>query len=162
MKVCPLVFESFRRAVVFCCGVRSLGMGFEGNDKPELQRWLTLRALEWANFPAFISRPIVPLLLVLYPWYYVLGGLVVAEVLWCAVRYSSVSILLARAAVFLALLSYPSALISSGYLFWHGHWGVGALAFLWPLLASVFQLPGKVGRLEVALAKRIGYVPSDA
>jgi len=150
------------RGVVLVAGVRSPRMGLEGYTEPELQRWVTLRALEWANFPAFISRPIVPVLLVVYPWYYVLGGLVAAEVLWCAVRYSFVNILLIRVAVFLALLSYPVALISSGYLFWNGRWGVGALAFVWPLLASVFQLPAKVGLLELALAKRIGYGPSSA
>ena len=137
-------------------------MAFEGYSEPEIQRWLTLRALEWANFPAFVSRPMVPLLLVLYPWYYVLGGLLAAEIIWSALRYAFVSVVLARAAVFLALLAYPSAVICAGYLFWHGRWGVGALTFLWPLLASVFQLPAKVGVLELALAKRIGYVASGA
>lgn len=137
-------------------------MAFEAYTEPELQRWLMLRAMEWGNYPTFSSRAVVPVLLVFFPWYYVLGGLMAAEVLWCAVRYSFVSIALARAAVVLSLLAYPAAAICSGYLFWHGRWGVGALAFLWPLLASVFQLPAKVGVLELAMAKRIGYVPADA
>lgn len=137
-------------------------VSFQGYTEPELHRWLTLRALEWANFPAFVSRPIVPVLVVFYPWYFVLGGVVAAEILWCALRYSFVSILLTRLAVFLSLLAYPVGIVSSGYLFWHARWAVGALAFLWPVVAAWFQLPAKVGVIELALAKRIGYVAADA
>jgi hypothetical protein len=155
---------TMHKATGFVAGVKSHSshMSFETYTEPQLHRWLTLRALEWANFPAFVSRPIVPLLLVAYPWYFVLVGLLAAEILWCAVRYSFVSIVLARAAVFLSLVAYPAAVICAGYLFWHHRWGVGALAFLWPILASVFQLPAKVGMLELALAKRIGYAPTEA
>jgi hypothetical protein len=133
-------------------------MAFEGFSEVELQRWLMLRALEWANYPAFVSRAIVPVLLLFYPWYAVIGGVVATEIVWCVVRYSFVSILLTRAAVFLSLLAWVVAPVCAGYLFWHGRWVVGSIAFLWPVLASAFQLPAKVGVLELALAKRIGYV----
>lgn len=85
-----------------------------------------------------------------------------AEILWCFVRYSLVSIVLARAAVFFSLLTYPIAILCSGYLFWHGRWGIGALAFLWPLLAAIFQLPAKTGVLELELARRVGYFQSGS
>lgn len=123
----------------------------------EITRWLWLRAVEWGSFPSYLSQLFVPILLLFYPWYFVIGGVVAASLLWCLVRYSFVSPALAGAVVLPVLwLKWPVALGSSIYLFAHGHWGVAMLGLVWPLVAAFTCPPANVGPLQRALAQRLG------
>lgn len=58
----------------------------------ETRRWLLLRAIEWNNWPSFVSQPILPVVLIFYPWYYALGGVFVMDLIWATIRYRFVSI----------------------------------------------------------------------
>jgi hypothetical protein len=129
----------------------------------ELQRWLHLRSIEWANWPAFLSQPVLPILLIFFRWPFVLGGLVAIDILWAALRYSFTSPALSNAGCVLVVwLKWPAAVGSGLYLFFVTRsYGLGILALAWPILAGLVCVPGKVGRIELALAKNVGYVHED-
>jgi hypothetical protein len=140
----------------------------------EVQRWLHLRAIEWAAWPAFVTQPVVPILFALYPFLSVAIALVVADFLWRFVRYSFISPSLARiGALFVGVLKWPSAVGAAIYLLSQHRYGTSALALLWPFLAAYVSLPMAllaravrrptlIGRIELELAKRVGYVSQDA
>jgi len=131
--------------------------------EPELRRWLRLRAIEWANWPAFISQPLLPVLLVFFSWPYPLAGLIAADVLWALVRYSWVSPRLASlAALAVAWLKWPSVVGSAMYLLAHRSYAAGVIAVLWPLLAGFVRVPAQLGKIELMLAKKVGYVDQTA
>ncbi len=143
-------------------------------SEPELQRWLHLRAIEWCAWPVFLSQPLVPLLLTIFPAVAVLIAVVAAELLWRFVRYAFVSPRFASTgATFVIFLKWPCALGAAIYLCVQRRYLTAVLAVLWPLVASLASVPGTfisalfgrptlVGRVELELAKRIGYVSADA
>ncbi len=47
-------------------------------------RWSWLRAIEWVNWPLFVSQPVVPVLLYFFPWPGVVGTVVLVSFLWRA------------------------------------------------------------------------------
>jgi len=140
----------------------------------ELERWIHLRALEWSAWPTFISQPILPVLLTLFPWHIVLIGVLCADAAWQFLQHGFVSVFLSEASCLsVRWLMWPAALGSSIFLLVHGRYGVAALALLWPLVASFVTAPFQVllswmglrrslGSISRALAKSIGYVPHDA
>jgi hypothetical protein len=145
-----------------------------GYSEVELQRWLHLRAIEWSGWPAFVSQPIVPILVIFYPWPHILGALLVIDFFWCCIGYSVVNVQLAKiGCLFVIICKWPAALGSAIYLF-KQHWiGLGILALLWPMVAAfigapsrmlfgILGMPRQIGRVELALAKQVGYVPQDA
>ena len=140
----------------------------------EVQRWLRLRAIEWAAWPAFVTQPVVPILFAFFPFLSVVIALVVADFLWRFVRYSFISPSLAKnGALFVVVLEWPSAVGAAIYLLSQHRYGTSALALLWPFLAAYVSLPMAllaravrrptlIGRIELELAKRVGYVSQDA
>lgn len=165
-------------------------------DIQHTQRWLHLRALEWSNWPAFISQPIVPILFIFYPWLTIVITLVCIDFLWRFVRYSFVNIRLSVIAVYFVYLKWPVALISTIYLLIHGRYVLAIIALLWPLLAGLVGFPvsilvgllgrqtpfpqtlsplrrfisllfgslgvaTQIGRIELAFAKKLGYMSKD-
>jgi hypothetical protein len=143
-------------------------------SEPELQRWLHLRAIEWCAWPVFLSQPLVPLLLIVFPPLPVLLAVIAAEFLWRFVRYAFVSPRLVGAgATFVIFLKWPCAIGAAIYLAVQHRYPVALLAIVWPLVASFASVPvtligalfGRhtlVGVVELQLAKRIGYVSEDA
>jgi len=142
-------------------------------SKPEIERWLQIRAIEWASWPAFVTQPIVPILLIFFPWILVIVVLVISDLCWRFVRYSFISPdLVDIGALFTVFLKWPNAIIATIYFFIHHQYGLGLVALFWPLIsgfvsfpvsliASLFGRPTLVGRIELELAKRIGYVSKD-
>ena len=138
-------------------------MSFESYTDEEIRRWLWLRAIEWGAFPAYLSQPLAPILFIFYLWYFVVLGIFIVGFLLCFVRYSFVSPRLAGAVVVpVVWLKWPAAIGSSIYLFFHHQIAAGVLALIWPLAASFTGLPAKIGVIELAFAKKIGYAPADA
>ena len=130
----------------------------ESYTGPEIERWLHIRAIEWTAWPSFITQPVVPILFVFYPWYWVLVGVFLIGIPWCAVRYSFVSLRLAQLAVFFVLLKWPAALGSAIYLFIERKYVPAIIALLWPLVAGFIGVPRKIGIVELEFAKRLGYI----
>ena len=142
-------------------------MNFETYNDEEIRRWLWLRALEWAAFPAFISQPVAPILFIFFRWYFVVLGVVTLGFIWRFVRYSFVSVRVADAVVVpVVWLKWPTSIGSSIYLFIHHQPVAGVLAVIWSFVAgwtgAVIGFPTRVGVIELAFAKEIGYVPQNA
>jgi len=130
-------------------------------------RWCLLRAIEWGNWPAFISQPVAPVMLLFWPWYWVCLGVLVANILWAAVRYRFVSPLLADAVVLpVVILKWPLGLGIGIALFFQSHYGNAAASALWPVitmgiayLPSLILLvpPAKVGVIQKMFMGAFGY-----
>jgi hypothetical protein len=74
----------------------------------EVERWLFLRATEWANWPSFVSPLFFPILLVVFNWYVSLGILLLANIVWCSFRYAFVSPALSNlGCLIVAKLKFP-------------------------------------------------------
>jgi hypothetical protein len=137
-------------------------MNFANWTNDEIKRWLWLRSAEWAALPVFVSQPLVPILFIFFPWYLVLGVVAILGVLWCFIRYLFVNVAFATIACCIVVwLKWPAAVGSSIYLFFHHHPLPAVIALLWPLLAAFVGIPGKVGVIELAFAKKIGFVSPD-
>jgi hypothetical protein len=119
-------------------------MTLSSYSEADLHRWLHLRAIEWAGWPAFVSQPIIPVLLIFYPWAWVLLVLLCAELVWSFFGYSVVSVSLSSlSARFVIIFKWPGALVSSIVLFTQGRYALAAVSLLWPLLAGF--IPGPSG-----------------
>jgi len=138
-------------------------VSFESYTDEEIRRWLWLRAIEWAGFPAYISQIIAPILFIFYPWWQIVIGVVYVGIVWCLIRYAFVSVAISNTACLLVVwLKWPVAIGSAIYLFVHQQPLASVIALIWPLVAAFTTPPGKVGVIELHLAKRIGYVAPDA
>jgi hypothetical protein len=138
-------------------------MRFANWTNAEIERWCWLRAIEWCAFPAFASQPLVPIMFLLCPWYWVIASVIVLNFLWSEIRYSYVNIAVATVAcLFVAWAKWPFAIGSAIYLFIDRQFVLGLIALFWPLLAGHIPPSGKIGVIELAFAKKIGYVPDDA
>ena len=99
----------------------------------------------------------------LFSWYWVIAVVIVLNILWSGIRYSYVNITAARAACFFVVWAkWPFSIGSAIYLFIHLQFVPGLIALFWPLLAGLIPPPGKIGVIELAFAKKLGYVPDDA
>jgi hypothetical protein len=128
----------------------------------EVKRWLFLRAIEWNAFPSFATQPLVPIMFIFFPWYLVITIVLALNILWSAIRYSYINVAISKNAVYFASFAkWPLTIGSAIYLFLN-HQPIPALvALAWPWLAGYVCVPGKIGVIELALAKKIGFVPED-
>ena len=129
-------------------------------SEANLQRWLFLRAIEWTNWPSFVSQPVVPILFVFLPWLYVVAGVLCMDLFWSMVRYKYVNVSAAYYAVyFVSVAKWPMAIGSAIFLLIHHRVFVGLLSIAWPLgLSGFIIVPGQVGWIELRFAHEIGYV----
>jgi hypothetical protein len=143
-------------------------------------RWALLRAVEWKEWPLFISQPVVPVLLYRYPWWSVVGILVVVTFAWrltVAPRFTPWTAI-DNATYFVLLRFVMSPLMA--YLIWrNGYPWVAALALFWPwagnaivcwlltipeavLIRSGSAQAGQIGVIQRRLMSRFGYTRLDA
>ena len=128
----------------------------------ETRRALHLRALEWANWPAFLSALIVPIAFVFFSVLIVMAYLLVLSLAWTQLRYAFHSFKLASwAAISVRVLAWPIAITGSIWLILHGRFLIAAIALAWPLLHGFFCFGGRVGQIELSFAREIGFVGSD-
>jgi hypothetical protein len=146
---------------------------FDKYTDAEIERWLQLRALEWSSWPIFLSQPVMPLLLVLYPWQHTLIALLCIAAIRQFVQHAFVSVRLSDiSCLFVVWLKWPAAIGSSIYLIVHGRYALGVLVLAWPLIAVFVGMPvnlligflgvrRSLGSISLALAQRIGYVGGE-
>lgn len=108
-----------------------------GYTSEEILRLAWLRAIEWLSWPAFISQPILPVLYLLWPWYYVLAWVALANLMWRSVRYKFVNYTLANVACLYVRLKWPVMLVFSIYFFVHREYLLAVLTIATPLVAMV-------------------------
>jgi len=56
----------------------------------------------------------------------------------------------------------PTAIGSSILLFVHQRPAAGVVALIWPLVASFTGLPGMIGDIQLAFARKLGFLPPEA
>jgi hypothetical protein len=143
-------------------------------------RWAWLRATEWQEWPLFISQPVIPVLLYVYPWWCVivsLAGVTFAWRLLIAPRFTPWPAI-DNAAYFVMLWLVMSPLMA--YLIWqNGHPWVAALALFWTwagngivscsltipeaaLMSTATAQAGQIGVIQRRLMSRFGYTRLDA
>jgi hypothetical protein len=129
-----------------------------GNATEEqIVRFLWLRSVEWAAFPAWLSNMKVPVALIFLLWYAVLLTVYGLGILWCAIRYHFISVTLSiLGGMIVSMAQYPLALSSGCFLLWKGHYAIGILAILWPFLTGFMGIPGKVGVFQQRFAQILG------
>ena len=140
----------------------------------ENSRWSYLRAVEWKALPAFLSQPIVPLLLLKFHWYqvviYLLVGGLITALIWHPLRWRLVNIGVASAtAIFVNFTRWPFAIIAACILIFRGEWidsifalvnGTGAIAGYLPGLFFAGGAKG-IGDFEVKFMRNLGYEMPD-
>jgi hypothetical protein len=103
-------------------------------------RWSWLRAVEWIQWPLFMSQPVVPVLLYFYRWPVVVGGVVVITFLWRAVIVPFwVAPNLADVGVLFVRLKYITAPLMAYLLWQRGETLIAVVALLWPLIGPIAQ-----------------------
>jgi hypothetical protein len=108
-----------------------------GYKPEEVLRLSWLRAAEWLSWPAFISQPILPVLYLFWPWYYVWAWVALANLMWRFVRYRFVNYTLARVACLYVRLKWPVMGILSGYFLVHRAYLLAVLTLATPLVAML-------------------------
>lgn len=134
-------------------------------------RWSWLRAVEWIRWPYFISQPIVPVMLLFWPWQATITGVLASNLLWFVfVRPHSVSLPVAKFGACFVRLKWVVCPITSFYLFNRGATGEALLALLWPVLIAVIpSIPGinlvaliviptsEIGPVQMRFMAALGY-----
>jgi len=115
----------------------------------EFNRFLHLRALEWANLPAFISSLYAPILLIYLPWFVVLIIQVLLGLGWCIMRYKNPRLQNAtRYAIWVGKGQWPIAVAGFIGLVIRHKFILAFVALGWPLLSGVFTFGGRTGIIE--------------
>lgn len=119
---------------------------------------LHVRAIEWTNWPVFLSQSVVPVLLIYYPWYWVIAAVACLEFAWSFVRYRYVSLRAANsAALLVSYTKWPATIAAGIYLFIQHRYMIGVIAVWWPLgLTAPLCAFGQVGKVERLLGMSIG------
>jgi hypothetical protein len=124
----------------------------EQHSDDENLRFAWLRAVEWREWPLFLSQPVVPLLLYFYSWTSVIGCLVILTVFWWFIvaPYTIGRNLVDNGPIFVRLKFITSPLMA--YFIWQrGETWVAVLALSWPIL-GVFIVKYFVGFIQAALS----------
>jgi hypothetical protein len=116
----------------------------EHNDD-ENTRWCWLRAVEWINWPIFLSSSIVPLLLLFWKWQIVALILVGCNWTWYLLvvrRGRFVSVFLADIGVYAVKAKWVICPVVAAYFYYHGQTTASLISLLWPLFPFVAMIPG--------------------
>jgi hypothetical protein len=137
----------------------------EQHSDDENLRWSWLRAVEWQHWPLFLSQPIVPVLLYVYPWPWVTGIVAAISFVWWFLVASKITpptdVDLSVYFVYLRFLTSPLM----AYLLWRDDrpW-IAALALLWPFVGTLLvgfvmtPLKAVLGWTQWAKAAQIGVI----
>lgn len=137
-------------------------MRFAGYTHDEIRRYLLLRAVEWSNFPNFLSQPLVPIFLLYYPWYLVIPCVLGVNLLWSLIRYQFISAELACLVVTpIRIFTWPSAIGSAIALLMHEFYGTAFLALIWPAIVGLFSIPAQYGVIEREIGTQLGFKENE-
>ena len=100
-------------------------------------RWAWLRAVEWMGWPTFLSQVFAPVLLIFYPWHWVLGGLIVTHFAWRNFVASRWVSMIADQGPMFVMLRFIAAPVSAFVIWQQHHRWIAAVALLWPWVAPL-------------------------
>jgi hypothetical protein len=100
----------------------------------ENTKWSWLRAVEWVEWPLFLSQPVVPVFLYFFPWPWVLSITALIGLLWrLLVVPNFISPRLAGLGPTFVILKYVTAPMVAFLLWRQNEPWIAALALFWPL-----------------------------
>ena len=141
--------------------LRSFWRPIDHSDQENIQ-WAYLRAVEWVAWPSYLSQPVVPLLLLFYPWWAVVGSLTALNVGWAAVRYRGVHLAAVYWGPLFVKMKWITMSVAVVLLVRSGHAALAILSLVWCLgLAAAFAVPGQIGRVQSQLMHEMGYDPAQ-
>jgi hypothetical protein len=128
-----------------------------GYTPEQTMRLAWLRAAEWLSWPAFISQPLLPILYLFWPWYYVIAWVALANVMWRSVRYRFLSYTLAAAGCLFVRLKWPVMLVFGIYFAVHHEYLLTVLTLCSPLvaMAMVVLSPGMIGVVQRRIVQQL-------
>ncbi len=123
-------------------------------------KWCWLRAVEWGEWPLFLSQLIVPILLLFFAWWKIVAIVVVITWIWVLIRYKYVSIILSGSGPFVIILKWPISIGVGIYFLVKGIYLLAAISAFWPVI-TLFLLwltpSTKIGVIKTALMNKLGY-----
>lgn len=131
------------------------GATFEENS-----RYCLLRAIEWGQWPIFVTQPIIPILFLFYPWESVVFGIIIINFLWGFIRKIFISPFLADVGAMLVHLKWFVSIGIGIYFFTQGDNLLAILSIIWPIIvmfAQAISIPAKNGELQIIFLKGMGY-----
>jgi len=134
------------------------------NRDDENLRFCWLRAVEWGNWPAFVSQPVVPIALLFWPWKSVVFTTAILNILWVLfIRYRIVIVPLAYWGALFVRLKWIACPLAAFFLYRRGQTGVAVLALLWPVAVMIFgpMLAPKIGIIQEMFMQRLGYTRKE-
>jgi hypothetical protein len=150
------------------------------HSKDENVQWAWLRAVEWKDWPLFISQPIVPILFYFYRWPAVIGVVLVITFLWkLTVTPFWVSAKLAYMGPVFVMLKFVTCPTMAYLLSQRSEIPLALVALLWPLLKlpidmfimvvteAVLSLTAwgraaQTGVVQARFLRAIGFIDSSA
>ena len=128
-----------------------------GYTPEQVLRLAWLRAAEWLSWPAFISQPLLPILYLFWPWYYVIAGVALADVMWRFVRYKFASYTMASVGCLFVRLKWPVMLVVSIYFAVHHEYLLAVLTLCSPLvvMAMLVLAPGMIGVVQRRIVEQL-------
>ncbi len=122
------------------------------------ERWCTLRAIEWGQWPLFIAQVIAPIALIFLPWESVTASVLAVSWLWCFIRTKFISLYLADIGALIVHLKWIVSIGSAAYLALAAEYKIAVLALLWPfatllLMSLVPSTP--IGVIEALFIRRV-------
>ncbi len=130
------------------------------HSEEENARWCHLRSIELLRWPLFVTQPVVPLCLLVLPWYVVVLSVLLLTALWTQVRSRYVSMALADIGPLFVYLKWPISIGVGIYFLIHGRYFLGLLAGLYPLCTLIIAWPvallgGDMARMERLFTERL-------
>ena len=142
--------------------LRLLGITY---DNLEIERFIQLRSVEWEAFPVFATRAFAPVALFWIPWWQLILILVLASVVWCAIRNHVASPEFAAfgSRISNIAVSLVVNVILAAIFFLQGKILAGCLALFWHLISTLLSLvypPSRSSALQEKLWLRVKW-PTD-
>ena len=123
-------------------------------------RWSLLRGMEWGVWPAFLSGPIVPLLLLVVSLWKIVLGVGILTISWSFIRYKFVNVFWAELGCFWSQLSWVTVPTGVVLLLMHKHYLLAFVALIWPFISAFFGLfvgGAQAGRIQQMFMQKLGY-----
>ena len=129
----------------------------------EIVRATWLRAVEWVQWPAFVSQPILPILALFFTPWKIFVGLIICGYLWMFIRYQIASYRIATAGCLFVRLKWLSCPAVAVYFLINRRWIEAVFSLCSPIVAQLAMLfihpTGQIGRVQKMFFKELGFDP---
>ena len=107
---------------------------------PDREHILLLRSTEWANWPLFVLQPVVPIALLLVPWWTPIVGVLVLSYAWMLVRNKYHSLRLTLLGSIFVRFKWVVSIVMALVFLIMGQFIQAAFSILWPLITMLLML----------------------